>query len=223
MPTNDEIPRGPNQAGSDSAASGAKQIKPNTLSDAVGVLSNPFLLLVLGSAITYFLVPRFQHNYEERSSRVGARKECLSQFLLYSNLRWQEFYLTVPLVVEAKLDINSYKDALQKLSAIRIQRYDAFAKVRALALSFRQSPNQPNTYIEETLVQYAKDIDNISNEIARWLKDFHCLTYQCIGEEQTNPYFDPHASFNALEVRMVELLKKDDDVARVLANSIVAP
>lgn len=58
----------------------------------LGMLSNGFVLLVIGSAITSFLVPQFQRSYEARTRAATLRQEAFAQFLLYSNSMVQEYY-----------------------------------------------------------------------------------------------------------------------------------
>ena len=74
-----------------------KSIGEKTLS----ILSNGFILLLLGTLITSWIVPRFQRQYEVRKQKSNLMQECLSQFQLYSNSIWQEYYAILPLTLES--------------------------------------------------------------------------------------------------------------------------
>jgi hypothetical protein len=78
------------------------------LAKALDYLSNGFVLLIVGSLITSFLVPRFQRAGEARRQRAALMQEALEQFLLYSNSIWQEFYATLPLALEAEIAKEQY-------------------------------------------------------------------------------------------------------------------
>jgi len=54
--------------------------KKSSIDKLLGYLSNGFVLLLLGSLITSFLVPIFQRKYETRKQQAALMQECLSQF-----------------------------------------------------------------------------------------------------------------------------------------------
>ena len=88
------------------AAKEAKASEPpkTALTAILGYLSNGFVLLVIGSIITSFLVPHFQKKYEHRTQQTALMQECLSQFLLYSNSLWLEYYALLPLTQKIEID-----------------------------------------------------------------------------------------------------------------------
>src|SRR5687767_1466493 len=96
-------------------------------------LSNGFVLLLVGSLITSVLVPYFQREYESRSRQTALRQECLTQFLLYGNSIWQEYYAILPATLLADLEKDEYLKYKNAISDIKLKRYDAYARVLALA------------------------------------------------------------------------------------------
>jgi hypothetical protein len=109
-----------------------KEARPDTASRStfekvLGFLANGFVLLLIGSVITSFLVPRFQHDYEQRRQRIATMQECFSQFLLYGNSIWQEYYAILPLSQQREIDRTEYLQYIGKIADIKLKRYDAFA------------------------------------------------------------------------------------------------
>ena len=107
----------------------------HALDKVLGYLSNGFVLLLLGSIITSALVPHFQREYERRARQSALMQECLSQFLVYSNSIWQEYYTILPVTLETEINKEEYVRLMNDISQIKLKRYDAYAKVQALAMN----------------------------------------------------------------------------------------
>lgn len=165
--------------------------KPKTLSEKVlGYLSNGFVLLLVGSLITSYLVPQFQRAYENRARQSTLKQECLTQFLLYNNSIWQEYYAILPLTLQTDMDKDEYIRHMNKISQIKLKRYDAYAKVQALALVFRDSGQSETSPIEAALVDYAIRVNAVSEAIDNWLRDLYCTPTK--REKSPCAKFDPN-------------------------------
>lgn len=165
--------------------------KPRSFLDKIlGYLSNGFVLLVLGSLITSALVPHFQREYEQRMKQAALKQECLNEFLVYSNSIWQEFYRILPLTLESEIGKVEYVRVVNDISVIKLKRYDAFAKVQALAIVFRASNEETKSNIEEDLNKYALSVNNASQVIDKWLSDLYCTPAE--REESPCATFDPN-------------------------------
>ncbi len=186
------------------------------------LLSNGFVLLLAGSVISSLLIPTFQRRMEERKTRIETRQECFAQFLLYANSRWQEYYLLVPLVAKGEISSADYQKALEDLTAIKVRRYDAYAKLQALALAFRRRPQEPNQVIEGALHDYAVRVNDISRDIDAWLRNAYCFSYDCksVPGAAVDPEFEPYAGFDRLKKEVVTLTERDTSVAGLIASYI---
>ena len=120
------------------ASEGAHSIeKPRSVVEkTLSYLSSGFVLLIIGAIITSGLVPYFQRQYENRKQQYGLMQECFSQFLLYSNSIWQEYYAILPLTQEVEIDKDEYLRYVKEIAQIKLKRYEAYAKVQALSIVF---------------------------------------------------------------------------------------
>lgn len=195
--------------------------KPKTGLDwLLGYLSNGFFLLVVGSLITYFIVPQFQREYESRANRSTLMQECLTQFLQYSNSIWQEYYAILPLTLEPEIDKNQWVRSMNEISQIKLKRYDAFAKVEALALVFRQEGSKNNSRVEGALSEYAGRVNAVSRAIDTWLRNLYCTPVN----REKSPCAAPDLNFVAYDeyLKIQELvLKVGNDEAQSVAKLLV--
>jgi hypothetical protein len=201
--------------------------KPKTRLDTVlGYLSNGFFLLVVGSLITSVLVPRFQREYESRANRSALMQECLTQFLLYSNSIWQEYYAILPLTLEPEIDKNQYVRSMNEISQIKLKRYDAYAKTQALALVFRDEASKKPSPAEEALNEYAIHMNAVSEEIDTWLSDLYCtptkrLTSPCATFD---PSFEAYERYTRLKDLVIDIGNKGaQKVAGLMVERIKSP
>ena len=137
-------------------------------------LSNGFVLLLIGSVITAGLVPYFQRNFEEKRQRIATMQECLAQFLLYGNSIWQEYYAILPLTQQQEIDRDDYLRYVKEITQIKLKRYDAFAKVEALAVVFQADAKDKNMLVEKALKDYAIKVNTTSTAIDSWLTALYC-------------------------------------------------
>lgn len=164
--------------------------KPRTVAEKVlGYLSNGFVLLLLGSVITSYLVPQFQREYESRTRQTSLMQECLTQFLLYSNSIWQEYYAVLPLTLQTDMNKDEYLRYMNEITQIKLKRYDAFAKVQALALVFREAGANATSPIETALTNYAVRVNAVSAAIDKWLSNLYCTPTK--REKSPCATFDP--------------------------------
>lgn len=166
-----------------------------------GYLSNGFVLLIIGSVITYFLVPLFQQQYEARKQKASIMQECLSQFLLYSNSIWQEYYTIHPLALEVEINKDEYLRYMNNINQIKLKRYDLSANVEALSIVFREDKDNEPSPVEKSLKYYAKQTKDASIAINNWLASLYCTPV----ERESSPCenFDPkfNASFEYEKIR----------------------
>jgi hypothetical protein len=164
--------------------------KPKTVAEKLlGYLSNGFVLLLLGSLITSYLVPQFQRGYESRTRQTSLMQECLAQFLLYSNSIWQEYYAVLPITLQTDMDKDEYVRYMNEISQIKLKRYDAFSKVQALALVFREDGANATPPVETALTNYAVRVNAVSAAIDKWLSNIYCTPTK--RERSPCATFDP--------------------------------
>lgn len=185
-------------------------------------LSNGFVLLIVGAVITSFMVPRFQRAYEQKRQNAQLMQECLSQFLLYSNSIWQEYYSVFPLLHEAEIDLEKYNHHIREISDIKLQRYDAFARVQALAIVFRKQMNSEKSYIEEALYDYAVHINIISQSIDTWLRNLYCAPDKCRKNSfaPVSLDFDPYSSFQEIKAKVLQIENTDQKISELMVGQI---
>ena len=178
--------------------------KPKTVAEKVlGYLSNGFVLLLLGSVITSYLVPQFQREYESRARQTGLMQECLTQFLLYSNSIWQEYYAILPLTLQTDMNKDDYLRYMNEISQIKLKRYNAFAKVQALALVFREAGFNATSPVETALTNYAVRVNTVSAAIDKWLSNLYCTPTKrqkspCATFDPTFDSYDQYLSIQRL-------------------------
>lgn len=193
-----------------------------TLDKLLGYLSNGFVLLILGSVITSLLVPHFQKRSEKRLQQVALMKECLSEFLLYSNSLWQEYYATLPLTQKVEIEQAVYLSYVTKITEIKLKRYDAYAKVQALTVVFQiENTSFSAKSLEQSLKAYAIKLNSASAEIDRWLTGMYCTpTVRAASPCDTfDAGFDPYEAHLRIKTLVSEVGNTETDA---LAAQIVA-
>jgi len=191
-----------------------------------GFLSNGFILLLVGSLITSVFVPWFQRGYERRVQRSTLMQDCLTQFLLYSNSTWQEYYSILPLTLQPEISKDEYLQHINEISSIKLKRFDAYARVQALALVFRESKAKERSPVETALNDYAKSVNAVSEAIDTWLRNLYCTPTK--REKSPCATFDP--TFDAydqyLKIHQLVLYVGNDNaqqVAELIVEGIKSP
>jgi len=185
--------------------------------------NNGFILLLLGAIITSGLVPRFQRQHEARNQQLALMKECLSEFLIYSNSIWQEYYTILPLTQEIEIDKIIYLEYVNKIAQIKLKRYDSFAKVEALSIVFRPSKGDELSGIEKELKEYAVSLNIASAAIDKWLTALYCTPTD--REESPcasfNPKFDPFIEYLKIQELVLEIGNDNsDEVSSIIVSEI---
>ncbi len=205
---------------------GRPREKPKPFLDKVpGYLSNGFVLLIVGSVITYFFVPHFQRAYEQRTQQSALMQECLSQFLAYSNSIWQEYYRILPLTLEAEIDKEEYVCLMNDISQIKLKRYDAYAKVQALAIAFRISRDDQESTVEQALSDYALNVNSASKAIDTWLGDLYCTPTKRLKSPcgTFDPTFDAYVGYQQIQKLVLELGNEDtQQVTKLMVKQITS-
>ena len=198
----------------------------HALDKALGYLSNGFVLLVLGSIITSALVPYFQREYERRARQSALMQECFSQFLVYSNSIWQEYYRILPVTLEAEINKAEYVRLMNDISLIKLKRYDAYAKVQALAIVFRVSKDAQRSPVEQVLYNYAVSVNTASRAIDEWLSDLYCTpTKRPKSPCATfDPVFDAYAGYRKIQQLVLEVgNERAQQVTELMIKQIKSP
>ena len=209
----------------------AKEARPadkpkHFLDKALGYLSNGFVLLVLGALITSALVPHFQREYERRTKQSALMQECLSQFLVYSNSIWQEYYTILPVTLESEINKEEYVRLMNEISLIKLKRYDAYAKVQALAIVFRISEDDQRSTVERALYNYAVSVNTTSQAINKWLGDLYCTpTKRPKSPCATfDPTFDAYAGYRQIQQLVLEVgNERAQQVTELMVKQIKSP
>ncbi|MCK5347617.1 MAG: hypothetical protein KAR20_29615, partial [Candidatus Heimdallarchaeota archaeon] len=141
------------------------------------------------------------------TQQVTLMQECLSQFLLYSNSIWKEYYTILPLTQEVEINKDEYLKYLNKISEIKLKRYNSFAKVEALSIVFREDACNKPSFEEEAIRNYAKRLNTASAAINKWLTALNCTP--------TEREYSPCASFDPTFDAFSEYKKIQDLVIKI--------
>jgi len=185
-----------------------------------GFLNNGFILLLVGSLITSILVPHFQQEYESRTKQTELMQECLSQFLVYRNSIWHEYYKILPLTQEVEIDKKKYLQYTGDIAKIKLDRYNSFAKVSALANVFRKEGSNTPSQIEVELKQYAIQLNTVSASIDKWLRSLYCTptareSSPCTSFDLT---FDSFSEYEKIKSKVIRIGNNESD--NVAANMV---
>ncbi len=201
--------------------------KPKHAFDKVlGYLSNGFVLLLLGSIITSALVPHFQREHERRARQSALMQECLSQFLVYSNSIWQEYYTIIPVTLETEINKGEYVRLLNDISQIKLKRYDAYAKVQALAIVFRISKDTKKSPVEQALHNYGVSVNTASQAINEWLGDLYCTPTKRVKSPCAtfDPAFNAYAGYKTIEQLVLDIgNERTQQVSELMVKQIKFP
>jgi len=199
------------------------QEKSKSLTEKIfAYLSNGFVLLLIGSLITSWLVPHFQREYEARKQQAGLMQDCLAQFLLYSNSIWQEYYTILPLTQKVEIDQDEYFKYTAEIAQIKLKRYDAFSKVQSLAIVFPDGTNG-SASVESSLKSYAIRLNTASAAIDAWLTNLYCTPTKrkqspCASFD---PTFDSFNEYTKIKKLVVEIGNQDSEsVATLMVKRI---
>jgi hypothetical protein len=168
------------------------------------------VLLVVGTLLTSFLVPIYQRHYDLNKKRVELMQDCLSQFLLYSNSIWREYYSLYPIADQNQIDHKQYLLYLNKISEIKLRRYDAFARLQATAIVFRERP-QDESEVERGLQEYAIEIN----------RKLYCYSAKCPDEDVPADY-SPSDEFSDLRRAMARMEEQAKTVSTLMVQQIGA-
>ncbi len=183
-------------------------------------MSSGFILLLIGSLITSILVPKFQRKYERNKQRTALMQECFSQFLLYGNSAWREYYSIFPLIHDFEISKEKYIKQLDKISSIKLERYDAFAQIEAISIIYRGSDEQQKSEVENRLHIYAVKVNQISAMIDTWLRNLYCAPNKCLSrvDATIDSSFNAVDSFNEIKRAMFDLQSYESQVSSLMVK-----
>lgn len=205
----------------------AKEARPaerakSVIEQVLAYLSNGFVLLLIGSLITSWLVPHFQREHEARKQQAGLMQDCLAQFLLYSNSIWQEYYAILPLTQKVEIGQDEYIQYMKEIAQIKLKRYEAFAKVQSLGIVFRDEA-KGSTSVESSLKSYAIRLNSASAAIDKWLTNLYCTPTKRAQSPcaSFDPTFDSFKEYKNIKNLVVEIGNQDSDsVATLMVRRI---
>jgi hypothetical protein len=160
----------------------------------------------------------YQRHYDLNKKHVELMQDCLSQFLLYSNSIWQEYYSLFPIADENEIRHDQYNLYLDKISEIKLKRYDALARLQGTAIVFRKRP-ETESDVERALQEYAVEINLMSARFDTWLRKLYCYTAQCPGEDIPADY-SPSDEFSELKRAMARTEERVKDVSTLMVRQI---
>jgi hypothetical protein len=171
----------------------------------LGFLANGFVLLLVGSLITSFLVPHFQHEYDRRKQRLATMQECFSQFRLYTESVWQEYFLIIPLSQKTEITGPEYLQYVDKIKDIKLRRLDAYTQAEALAVVFRVDQEDRN--FDGALARYAVRVNLASAEVDTWLVGLYCTPVKRNASPCAtfDPLFDSFKGFQRIQSLVLEI------------------
>jgi hypothetical protein len=161
---------------------GPPEPSPGIFARAVEFLSSGLGLLIIGTILTSVLIPYYQKAAEQRQAEREIMRDCLAEFLQYEVSIWNEYYAVFPLIHESELDREKYDGFTAQISEIKIERYRAYAKVKANAIAFR-GEGSASSVIETEIHNFAVLLNQTSETIDRWMGDLYCSGTICGGEE----------------------------------------
>lgn len=188
------------------------------LEKLLGILSNGFILLILGTLLTSLLVPNYQRKYENNKRKKQLMEECLSTYLLYTNSIWEEYFLVLPLIEIQRVSESDFIKYLNSISKARLKRYEYLSKVKALSVVFRKK-NGDKSDIENKTQNYADTISNISWNITRWLRSIYCLSNEC----SVNTVFSKDsvfADFKSITNSLNSLQDRESNISNMMVEEI---
>ncbi len=187
----------------------------NNIEKVISYLSNGFVLLIIGTVITSILVPIYQNRQHTAAHNLSLKKETFSQFLLYTNSIWKEYYLMFPLVHESKIDKEKYNHYLNQISKVKLERYNAYSKIRGVAISFRDYESTKISDVEKQIKKYAIELNRTSEMIDEWLRYLYCREINCVNAVVPES-FTSYGTFLELANKMQFIYNKGNDVSENL-------
>ena len=189
-----------------------------------GLLSNGLVLLLVGSAITAVFVPMFERSLNQRSKQLAMMTETHRTFLQYANSVWREYYSIFPYLHSETLDKLTYIAAVDKIAAIKLERYGEYAKVISLAVAFRpltESGPTRRSPVEDKVEAYAIAVNNISAKINAILGGLYCKGHNCWSSSYSEPTpFQHLQAFDKVTAEMQEVVQLGEDVAELMVQRI---
>jgi hypothetical protein len=214
--SNDELSNNLRQCLRDEIKSAFKEFKEKkdddrgkkTINKILSYLSNGFILLIIGSIITAFLVPHFQSQFEQKREKLNLMHECFSQFLSYSNSAWEEYYSVFPLVHKNDMTLEEYNSYYAQIFKIKLQRYDAYSKIKALSIAFRENGADMPSNIENKIDLYAVKVNDTSLFIDDWIRNIYCGSNKCVNMKKApvDPEFSSINTFFNLKGKDIKSL-----------------
>jgi hypothetical protein len=190
---------------------------PGIFARLMEFLSSGFGLLIIGTVLTSLLIPAYQKASEQRQAAREIMREALAEFLQYEVSIWSEFYAVFPLIHESEIDRDTYDKYMGAISEIKLDRYRAYGKVKALAIAFRSGSSEGSP-IETAIFDFAVKLNQTSETIDRWLGDLYCARAICGGSGTRT--VNSRAVMNDLSRTMDEITREATSVSEMMVQSI---
>jgi len=195
--------------------------KKSSTDKFLSFFNNGLTLLLIGSTITYFLVPNFQRKYEDRKQRAVLMQECLSKFMAYSNSIWKEYYLIQPLSLETKISKERYLKYLSDTSEIKFNRYNAYDSAKAISVVFQESPE--SNRVEKAMNDYAVTMNQVSIAIENFAKQLYCTpeNFEKSKCEDFDPKYKAYDEYMKIHDHVIEVANSGaDKVAGLMVEKL---
>jgi hypothetical protein len=194
--------------------------EPGQLASVLAILSNGFVLLLVGTAITSFLVPRYQQGVVARATQLKLMEEAHANFLQYTTSIWEEYYVIFPLLHESSIDKTTYNTYTKSITDIKLKRYQLFAKVRSLAVAFRSEGAQASA-VEDAIYDYAVQVNGVSAMISGFVGGLYCGGAACARPQYSQAaQGDRIAGFDAISAAMQSSEQAAGQVASLMVEQI---
>lgn len=211
----------------DAGSASSKETSPSRLNGALAVLSNGFVLLIMGSLITAFLVPMYQQHTGARQTQLKLMEEAHRDFLQYENSIWEEYYAIFPLLHERSISKETYIEYTRELTDLKLGRYRLYATLRSLAVAFEPATadlggDKPaRSEVERAVENYAVRINSLSAKIAEFVGSLYCGDTECWSADYSyRTQGDRLELFNEITREMQDTVALGEKVAAAMVRQI---
>ena len=179
----------------------------------LGFTGNAFVLALMGVLFTYFVGPTLQRRYEAHTRRKQAAQECFTEFMKYATSPFEEYYATLPLANKSHIDEKEFDEYQGKVTAIHLQRFQAYARIQGLLTVLRDHPS--GVVAAHAVDDYAVLVREFADKLDDWLNQLRCQPH--CADDGSKPmrlierYEIMHKALHSLEPREdvpIELILK---------------
>ena len=129
-----------------------------------------------------------------------------------------------PLVHESQIDKQQYDKYIDQRNKIKLSRYNAYAQIRGLAISFRERKKSGESKVESAIEQYAVRVNGISADIDRWLRGLYCAP-ACLSDNSigVDSDFTSYGSYSNVQSSMGSIEEEAHRVSELMVEKMSSP